>query len=42
MAFNYSEKVNLEKSIEYFNKSLLERKDERIKDELRKIRKLKK
>ena len=42
MAFVYSEKGNLEKSIEYFNKSLLEHKDERIKDELRKIEKLKK
>jgi stress-induced-phosphoprotein 1 len=42
MAFVYAEKGDLEKSIECFNKSLLEHKDERIKDELRKVEKLKK
>ena len=41
MAFQYSEQGNLEKSIEYFNKSLLENQDERIKDELRNVEKLK-
>ena len=40
MAFVYSEKGNLEKSIEYFNNYLLEHKDERITDEIRKIEKL--
>ena len=42
MAFVYFERGELETSIDYFNKSLLENKDERIKDELRKVEKIKK
>ncbi len=42
MAFVYMEQNQLEKAIENFNNSLLEHKDDRIKDELRKAEKLKK